>query len=387
MHRRNALRAAVALLIADWPIASSAQPPARPVEEAGLLVGFDSGGTLWLAMHNDSVTPAWHAPFLVVPRRDGYWQIGSTARCSLDIDSAHGGGGIGFTFAFREYWQDLGISRAGEASTVTLGGSDDCAAAEARIREVRAKQFQDALKEAKGDTSIVRPPPPGNDDIGLDCVQQTSTVTFASERAIAIESRYSQTEACAPGGYTTSLDNLVRGFASTTPISLYSVVSRRELASAPATSEGGCRFSDGDSTPNWLPRRSNGRWIVTTWSDGPNVCRGGEGAEYDFTLPQSFTGEPPLPIAWAALRRMYPSLRDASAAPSRAFIALVVADTIIVRRIERDRLGREIGRAQCPAAGTTPVMYRWATSVESAKWSRDLPRLAPPRMRIVVRPQ
>jgi len=387
MHVRHALHVIIILVISVWPISGSAQTSTRPPREAGLLVGFDSGGTLWLPLHNESLSLAWRAPYLVVPRPDGYWQVASAGRCSLDIDSAHGGGGIGYSLAFREYWQDLAIARVGEESTIRLSGGDDCAAAEDTIRATRVKQFQDALTAAKGDTSQVMQPRPDEDEIGLDCIVSTNKVMFVSANAIAMQSTYAQTEACAPGGYTTSFDNVVRGYAPDSPIRLFSLISRRALAKAPVTSDGGCAFSDAKSTdPSWVPRRSSGRWLVSTFIGGPNACRGGEDVEYELPLPQSFTGEPPLPIAWSALQRAYPSLHDASASPSRTLIALLVADTLIVRRVESGKLGAEIGRAALPSGGDA-VMYRWATATESAKWSRDLPMLAPPRVRVVVSPQ
>jgi hypothetical protein len=121
---------------------------------------------------------------------------------------------------------------------------------------------------------------------------------------------------------------------------------------------------------------------VSIWKEGPNVCRGGFDTEYEIRVPQSFTGGPPLPIAWAELRRSYPSLLDACASPSHTLIALVVNDTLIVRRVANGQLGAELGRV-IGIGGRTPVMYRWATAAEATRWSADLPALPQPRIRII----
>lgn len=94
--QRILLAASLAALAQTVPLVSSvAQQSTVVPNEAGLLVGLSSGRTVWLTLDKDSLRHSWTAPYLVVPRADGYWMITNVERCGLDLDSPHGGGGGG----------------------------------------------------------------------------------------------------------------------------------------------------------------------------------------------------------------------------------------------------------------------------------------------------
>ena len=391
------LHAATTLTLAlgvATPAHAQAPRPAAPAgaPEAGLLLGMGDGRTLWLEL-GDSARVAWQAPHLVVPRRDGWWFVASGERCGLDIDNAHGGGGIGFDYAFVLRYQALAIARAGTTAEVVIDTDNalmECDVAATKIDSVRAWKYKVALDSAKGDSSKVeRMPAPGApDEPGMDCVDSRETVTFIGATAISVEERYSQTEHCAPGGYTTSGTNSVARFGTDSGIALRPLLSpalRRRAERNRGGDEESCAFDDSPERldDSWVVRRAPGRWVADIWLDAPNVCRGGEEHELSLPLPRSFTGERPLPVAWDAFAKRHPGVTDASPSPSGTWVLMQWNDSITVHRVRDGRVGERVARADSVGYASV-VMMRWATAAEAARWRRELPALAPPTVRVVA---
>ena len=387
---RSTLARLVALAATLTLTAATHAPPPEP--EGGLLVGLADGRTLWLERSGDSMRVAWQGPQLVVPRRDGWWVVASAERCGLDIDQAHGGGGIGYDYAFVLRYQQLAIARAGTTVDITFGTAEplmDCGDAARAIDSVRAHKYRVALDSVRGDSSKVADiPPPGDaSEPGMDCVESSETPTFVSATALSVASRYTQTEYCAPGGYATSGSNAVLRFGTDSSIALRPMLTpavRRKAERARKGDEENCAFKD---TPerlddSWIVRRMKGRWVADLWMDGPNVCRGGSEYEMNLPLPRSFTGEPPLPAPWSALEKAHPGLTDASASPSGAFVMLRDADSLVVHRLRAGRVAEALVRVG-GLAYMDVVMLRWATPAEAARWSRELPAIVPPTVRLV----
>ena len=99
-------------------------------------------------------------------------------------------------------------------------------------------------------------------------------------------------------------------------------------------------------------------------------------------MPRHFTGEPPLPVAWSALAKRFPMLQDASVSPSGAFMLLLAPDTLTVHRLRGTSVGAPLVRADSIRYEGI-VMIRWATAAEAARWTRALPTLVPPTVRVV----
>jgi hypothetical protein len=116
--------------------------------------------------------------------------------------------------------------------------------------------------------------------------------------------------------------------------------------------------------------------------EGPNVCRGGQELELNLPLPQSFTGERALPLSWAALAKAYPNLTDATASPSGSFLAVRISDKLTMYRVRNGAIGEIVGQISGLPADEI-VMIRWATAAEAARWTRELPRLVAPKIRVV----
>ena len=368
-------------------VESSAKSPNVAELESGLLLGLSNGRggrTLWIVRESDSIRLAWQTPHLIVPRAEGYWFVVSGERCHVDLGSSHGGGGLpGGIFIDRRLAVD--IARAGTTVNIPLEYKSDCTQAAKRAYAARARAYRAALKAAGGDSTKVAISDQEND--GLDCTVGTDQVTFLSATAISIEHRYSQTEFCSPGGYATSGSNSVLRIGTNDPIPLRPLLASdiRENAEKERGGEEGCAFDDKPERldDSWIVHRNEGRWVADLFLEGPNACRGGSEYDLNLPLPSTFSGEGPLPMEWNALARDRPGLSDAMASPSGAFIALRAEDSITVHRLRGGKIAERIGRISAP--WTDPaVMIRWATPAEAARWSRELPRLVAPKVRVVT---
>jgi hypothetical protein len=145
-----------------------------------------------------------------------------------------------------------------------------------------------------------------------------------------------------------------------------------------------CAFNDSPEQLDsaWIVHRFEGQWVADLFLEGPNACRGGQELELHLPLPVSFTGEPPLPKAWDSLAATNPGLTDATVSPSRGLIALRFSDKLIVYRLKNGQIAEAIGTIRRLSSGEF-VMIRWASPAEAARWTRDLPSLVPPRIRVV----
>jgi hypothetical protein len=380
----------VALLIAALSSGATRAPASPPEPEAGLLLGLSNGRTLWIAQEGDSMRVVWETPHLVVPRSDGYWFVVSVERCGVDIDNAHGGGGVPYAYALLDRRQAIGIARAGRTVDIALDERRDCDEATKDVVAARERRYRVALDSAKGDWSKVEIPSANEPVESYDCSISSDRVTFLSATAIGVEHRYSQTEYCSPGGYATGGSNSVLQFGTTRQIALRPLLtpSARRDAAKLGGGDQGCAF---DKDPerlddSWIPKRAEGRWVAVLWLDGPNVCRGGSEYDLNIPLPRSFTGEQASPVRWRALVRENKGLTDAIGSPSGAFVALRVNDSLTIRRVRDSHLAEVVGRV----AGLSMydvAMIRWATPAEAEQWTRQLPTLTPPAVRVTAPPR
>jgi hypothetical protein len=327
-----------------------------------------------------------------VPRSDGWWFVASGERCGLDIDNAHGGGGIGYDYAFVLRYQAIALARAGTTADVVIDTDERlmaCDVAERKIDSVRAWRYRVALDSVKGDSNKVEsiPAPGAPDEPGMDCVESTEGVTFLSATAMSVEKRYTQTEHCAPGGYATGGSNVVLRFGTDTAIALRPMLApdvRRRAERSRHPDEESCAMYDEPERldDSWIVRRAPGRWVADLWLEGPNACRGGLDVELHLPLPRSFTGERPLRMGWEEFAKRHPGVTDASLSASGAWALLRWSDSMTVHRVRAGRVAERVVRVDSTGYGSV-VMLRWATAAEAARWGRELPRLEAPRVRVV----
>ncbi len=342
----------------------------------GALVGLSSGRTLWIAWPNDSARIVTEKPHLLVPRDDGMWWAGVVTRCVVE----EGGGGWVEDTIFIGRTDRVFVTRAGEEARVELDGTT-CDETEREVLDLRTK----ARKPAPPDSAAA-------EDEHLNpetfyCTINARRITFASPTALSIEARHRDTEFCNPARYSTSGANIVREFTSRTRLPLHPLlpadVSAR-LDSIFIDREGFVYFAD-DPAANidsaWGMRRQQGAWSARIWIDGPIVARGGQETEEGPLLPSSFTGDAPLPIAWAELVRQVPEARDTFASPTGEYILVQKRDSLLLFRMTDKQLGAPLLRVNI-GYDEELAMVRWATRGETRKWNATLPALAPPTVRV-----
>ena len=355
-------------------VALACSPPAPK----GVLVALTTGRTMWIAWPNDTARLVADKPYLLVPRNDELWWVGTVARCSIDRE----GGGWVEDSIFLSRNEALFITRAGDVARVRLGGVL-CEQAEQQVLADRARAFTNASAEdsARIEAGALNPET-------FYCNTEDRRVTFASDTVLSIERRARNTEFCNPAKYSTWGENIVTRFASRERILLRpllpeSVAVRMERAFSDTS---GCGFTPEDPggrvDSTWAIRRLRGTWVARLWVDGPIVCRGGqEDEEGGEVLPRSFTGEAPLPLDWSEIVRQLPNVGDATASPVGDYLLAQRADSMMLFRVIDGRLGPPLLRIHV-GYGEELVMIRWATPDEARQWSATLPNLAPPRIHV-----
>ncbi|HJU66736.1 MAG TPA: hypothetical protein VJ650_00715, partial [Gemmatimonadaceae bacterium] len=224
------------------------------------------------------------------------------------------------------------------------------------------------------------------------CSIYSRRITFASPTVLSIEARNIGTEFCSPAKYSTSGTNIVREFGSLTRVPLRPLLPPNvtaQLDSLFMDSEGFVYFADDpaaniDST--WGIRRQQGAWSARIWVDGPIVARGGHETEEGPLLPHSFTGDAPLPMPWTELVRQVPNAGDAIASPTGDYVLVQRADSLLLFRQTSGQLGSRLLSVHIGYYEEL-AMVRWATPSETRRWSSELPRLAPPTVRVVSSPR
>lgn len=358
------------LLCLGWILAASCASGA----EDGVLLGLTSGRTLWIAWPNDAARLVTEKPHLVVPRNDGMWWAGVVARCTV------GEGGFGWVedTIFVDRVDAVFVTRAGGEARVTLDGTT-CDAAEQEVLELRTRRRGDTPRDsATLEEGRLTPET-------LYCNIYSRRITFASPTVLSVEGRNSGTEFCSPAKYSTSGANRVTEFTSPTRVAVRPLLSKEASARLeqlladpddPVESPGG-RV---DST--WTIRRQQGAWVAQMWIDGPIAARGGYETEDGEPLPQSFTGDAPLPLPWSEVVRQLPNARDAIASPSGNHLVVHRADSLLIVRMNGGELGRVMLRVHI-GYDDELAMVRWATPDETRRWNAELPALEPPKVRVV----
>lgn len=356
-----------AFLCLGW-ILSAGCSPGRAAEQ-GVLLGFTSGRTLWIAWPNDSARLVTEKPHLLVPREDGWWWAGVVTRCTI----SEGSGWVEDTI-FVESEAAVFTTRAGEEARVTLNGTD-CDAAEQEVFERRTR----ARKHTVDQEPLYRET--------FYCSVDSRHITFASPTVLSVEKRNSSTEFCNPAKYSTWGDNVVTEFGSRRRIALRPLLPRdasARLEHAFADPDAPDENPGGRVDSTWAIRRQESAWVAQLWVDGSIAARGGYETEDGEPLPHSFTGASPLPVEWAEIVRQFPNARDAVASPSGKHIVMQRADSLLVLRAKGRELGPVMLQIHTGYEGEL-AMVRWATPDETRRWNATLPGLDTPTVRVVPR--
>ena len=354
-------------------------PEARAQSEAGLLLGMASGETLWITPDADSQFHiAAKKSRLLVPRDDGFWWVGTEARCVME-DLREGGVNVE-----RGVWinreEGLFISRAGETAQVDVEG-DPCADVERRV--IRLRNARGKLAGQADSTESV-------DE--LDCGTVKRRVTFVSPTVLSVEVRGMLTEFCSPAKYYTWGTNYVKEFASGNRIALRSILPETEWEkltkefSAPVDDEYQESLSSADADTSWIITHNQDKWSAAFWQDGSIAARGGQDLEFTVDVPHQFASDASLPIAFEAIKARFPGVREVFASPSGGYILVREAEAAFIVRVEHGGMSDTMFEVPAdPEHGF--VMLRWASADEAAKWNAAFPSLSEPEVRQPKQPR
>jgi hypothetical protein len=76
-------------------------------------------------------------------------------------------------------------------------------------------------------------------------------------------------------------------------------------------------------------------------------------------------------------------VRDATLSPSGSYIALFMNDTLVIRRVSGGEWREVVGRIPLHTLADM-AFARWASAAEAERWTRELPMLKPPTVRVVT---
>lgn len=341
-------------------------------EPKGVLVGLTSGRTLWIAWPNDTVALMTEKPYLIVPRDDGMWSAGIVTRCTI----GRGGNGSVKDTIFLERKDSAVVTRPGQQPRARPDGNP-CGEAEHEVYELRRRDRKQRPADFTDADFLML-----INSRSFYCGIDSLVITFASPTALSIERRTVATSWCSPAGYSTAGEHIVREFASANRLALRPLLSTQAAARLGQrfTDTLDCRFPTGGRVDSaWSIRRQQGAWVPSIWIDGPVACSGDQKKASE-PLPHSFTGDAPLPIAWAEVVRQLPNAVDAVASPAGELMLVQRADTLMLFRPIGGKLGPPLLRA--PVGRHKLAMIRWATPDETRRWNATL---APPLPRIEVR--
>ena len=353
-------------------------PEARAQSEAGLLLGLESGETLWITPSQDSEFQiAARKTRLLVPRDDGFWWVGTEARCIVD-DLRQGGVNVE-----RGIWinreEGLFISRAGEQARVDVEG-DPCPGVERKVIKLRnARARLASHTDSTGSTD------------GLDCGTIKRKVTFVSPTLLSVEERGMLTEFCSPAKYYTWGTNSVTEFGTGKRKALRSVLPESEWAnvteqfSSAGEDEDQEKLTYAEADTSWVLTRVGDKWSAAFWQDGSIAARGGHDLDYTIAIPHELTLDAPLPIPFDAIKTRFPLAVDAFASPSGAYVLVREIHSASLVRVEEGGMSDTVLEFPVdPSQGF--VMLRWASPDEAAQWTGAMPSLTEPVVRQVKKP-
>jgi len=134
---------------------------------------------------------------------------------------------------------------------------------------------------------------------------------------------------------------------------------------------------------NWQITRRQGHWAAEGWAETARTCGYGVNFAIHLPLPESVVGYDRLPAGWDRLKHSIPGLFDAFCSPTGDILVATTEMELLVYRLDHGKLGRIIlrrtwthlqldsreGRNNLPM-----VMAQWATGPNVARWTRELPK-------------
>ena len=308
-----------------------------PAKDAGLLLGLRLGGgtaensqdfmygvyrTLWITRAGGSVKIE-EAPNLLVPRRDGFWQVGS-ANSSRDDKKEEfvWSAPLGQTIHPHELTEE-------EAKGIAEGTLN------AHPIEFISGDYIGVGKTEDGQLSALYTYKMDDRDF-KEPVAIAATVGPVGERALSDKAEK-------PGDLVTDM---------------------------PVSMQGSCQLE----VPgvNWVAARNEGHWVVEGWGSwGEQKCSDRLPVfQTSVRVPAKVVGFDELQVTWDQVVKVFPGATDAFGAPTWGLLIVMTNDEVIACGITKGGIGKPLGRfALLP--GEKAVMAQWAVGKFVASWGEQ----------------
>jgi hypothetical protein len=308
-----------------------------PAKDVGLLLGLRLGGgtaenyqdflygvyrTLWITRISGGVKIE-EAPNLLVPRRDGFWQIGSTMSARADkkeefIWSAP----LGQTIHPRELTEEeaKGIAEG----TVSAHPIEFISGDYIGVGNTEDEQLS-ALYTYKMDDHDFKKP-----------VDISEVVGAAGRQAMGDKAEK-------PG-------DLIEG----TPVSM----------------QGSCQLAV--PSTNWAASRNEGHWVVEGWGSwGEQKCSDKLPLfQTSVRVPAKIVGFDDLPVTWDQVAKAYPGAIDAFGAPTWGLLVVMTNEELLVCEVTKDGIGKPLQRSALKPWEKV-VMAQWSVGKYVASWGDE----------------
>ncbi|HMD08126.1 MAG TPA: hypothetical protein VKH63_11360 [Candidatus Acidoferrum sp.] len=308
-----------------------------PAKDVGLLLGLRLGGgtaenyqdfmygvyrTLWITRTGGNVKIE-EAPSLLVPRRDGFWQAGSTL-------GSRGAKKVEFVWS------------------VPLGQTVQPRA----LNEEAAKGIADGTVSAHPIEFI------SGDYIGVGKTedgQLSALYTYKMDdhefkEPVDISAVVGAAGAQAMDDKAEKPGDLVMGM--------------------PVSMQGSCQLE----VPhiNWVVARNEGHWVVEGWGSwGEQKCSDKLPAfQTSVRVPAKVGGFDELPVTWDQVVKAFPGATDAFGAPTSGLLIVIVGDEVMACGITKEGIGKPVARFSL-LAGEKAVMAQWAVGKFVESWGEQ----------------
>jgi hypothetical protein len=123
---------------------------------------------------------------------------------------------------------------------------------------------------------------------------------------------------------------------------------------------------------NWDLVRDAGHWFVQGWGAVGGACNGGTIQTYMTTIrpPTSIAGFDELPVTWEQIIKAFPQAIDAFGAPTWGELVVLTTEEVLVCPVTQAGIGKPLGRLPL-LAYEKPIMAQWAVGKFVASWTEQ----------------
>lgn len=333
---------------------------------SGVLVGLDSGKTIWIAPVAGKFQ-AIATDDYVIPRKDGFWRMRPDMKSEAELKPDQ-------------------ADTPSESNRVLLWavplGSPEPSATTSSQPETKPEP-QKENETAEGDNEAEQPENPEP--------QETTSVMFLGPDYMALETQsgeYSDSYSLQKVSHIPGKAVPPYGLQVTEAgIDVPDDVLKRDQE---ACAKPGDELADADflasATQTFGIRRLRHKWRYT-WLFGydSGAARGYHTlCEVSALPPRTMVGADQLFPPWNVIKNAYPDAVDAFSSPAHDVVLLVLPDRLIVAPIQDGKPGRSLLRIQ---SSGRPVMVQWAIGKYVARWTEQLSSSFKPYVYVAPKPQ